>query len=967
MKRASVLFLTAGAVLLLVFVGVGSWDSLRESPNDLARFDEHRPPRATAPEPVDEPSAVNMPEDGQPDRRLSGSDSADPGRSSPRGRVDLLAYDPESPWAYRDDLVFQRLGRELIGRYQEAAAVTGSADLAARVRVGVHPSSPGDRDALMEKLTGLGFEGAAYRHTLGGELPLAALPEVAEISELRYLRAQAPVIFRGVAFNESVAALQIEALHELGYRGAGTRIGVISDSFNQLGGWDDDVLNGDLPGPGNPDGFTTPVTVVKDDLVVDPSPDEIDTLPTDEGRAMTQLVFDMAPEAELYFHSAFNNGGAIDATIAAAIEALVDAGCDIIVDDVGIATTSAFQDSFAAQAVTRATTDDSNLIYCSSAGNSGEAGIHVSPEIAEDTVIYEGAEVLVEAIDWDPGPGVDTRLTIEAFDETSTSYTLWWDDPYKSISPGSTGALTDLDIAFVDLETGEVLDSEGSNNLVTGDPFEFSDVDLEPGEYGVVVVLSEGPPPGEVRLVFHQPEVQLVDEYGDRFPTIYGHPAAAGGLAVGAADFRDTPAYGENPALAEDFSSSGPVFIYFDDQGARLPLPDNREVPDIVATDGNATSVEGFRPFYGTSAASPNLGAVFGVLRSAMPNLDRAALTQAVIDTAADMNKPGFDEKTGNGLAQPYQAAAALGVSGAAGPYLQNTDDEPRVGSTEAETRVGRPNAVAPNGFSLDGLSIEVVISDGGRTSDALSVAAGEVFGFEIDRVGDQLLIDGEAHAVVSGGTGPEDPLIVTIDSDDLTLRQLNAILSSIEFTSTGEDPPSGDRELEIELRDDGGSLAGSAIEVAVLPQTLRSWRREFFSDQDLNNPALESSLWGLEADPDEDGQINLVEYGLVSDPTDPASIGAIESGLPPIGFGEEPLTTAEFPAPAGRADIFINAQWSADLTSWSDDPFEIDVETVEMDDEPGVVMVRAVVWEKPSRPGETQAVRFLFSMDDES
>src|SRR5438874_1026686 len=72
-----------------------------------------------------------------------------------------------------------------------------------------------------------------------------------------------------------------------GYQGAGIRIGVLSDSFNRLSGNPAaaDIANGDLPGPGNPLGNTTPVTVVQEAASGG-----------DEGRAMVQIVHDLVPK-----------------------------------------------------------------------------------------------------------------------------------------------------------------------------------------------------------------------------------------------------------------------------------------------------------------------------------------------------------------------------------------------------------------------------------------------------------------------------------------------------------------------------------------------------------------------------------------------------------------------------------------------------------------------------------------------
>ena len=76
--------------------------------------------------------------------------------------------------------------------------------------------------------------------------------------------------------------------------GAGIKVGILSDSFDARGGAAADVINGELPGAANTCGFRTAVQVLADHSG------------TDEGRAMAQIVHDLAPGASLAFRTAFN-------------------------------------------------------------------------------------------------------------------------------------------------------------------------------------------------------------------------------------------------------------------------------------------------------------------------------------------------------------------------------------------------------------------------------------------------------------------------------------------------------------------------------------------------------------------------------------------------------------------------------------------------------------------------------------
>lgn len=111
--------------------------------------------------------------------------------------------------------------------------------------------------------------------------------------------------------------------------GSGITVGVLSDSYDRLAGADTDVSNGELPGPANPCGNTSAVG----NLSEGPSG-------ADEGRAMAQIVHDIAPKANVLFATAF----AGELAFAQSIRDLAAAGADIIVDDVTYYAEPMFQD-----------------------------------------------------------------------------------------------------------------------------------------------------------------------------------------------------------------------------------------------------------------------------------------------------------------------------------------------------------------------------------------------------------------------------------------------------------------------------------------------------------------------------------------------------------------------------------------------------------------------------------------------
>ena len=177
----------------------------------------------------------------------------------------------------------------------------------------------------------------------------------------------------GTAFDQGVTQHRVDQINKfynpsapVDYEGQGLSIACISDSFGDTTATTvaTDVANFDLPGAAsNPAGNTTPVTVLQD----------LSSGGTDEGRAMCQIVYKMAPKAAVGFATADTGevGFANNIRALAGLPGYTFNGqtfaADVICDDVGYQDEPFFEDGIVGNAV-----DDvsaAGVCYFSSAGN----------------------------------------------------------------------------------------------------------------------------------------------------------------------------------------------------------------------------------------------------------------------------------------------------------------------------------------------------------------------------------------------------------------------------------------------------------------------------------------------------------------------------------------------------------------------------------------------------------------------
>ena len=190
-----------------------------------------------------------------------------------------------------------------------------------RGKILVDAVAASDSEILLSDLGRLGLrKGSRYGSIVSGWLPIGVINKAAQLESLRFISASIPITNTGLVDSEGDVAMRSDiARSGSGVDGAGTLVGILSDSYaQQTTGITaaTDVASGDLP---------SGVIVLDDNAVCT---NGVESQPcTDEGRAMMQIVHDVAPGANIAFHTAF--GGI--ANFASGIQDLADAGADVIV------------------------------------------------------------------------------------------------------------------------------------------------------------------------------------------------------------------------------------------------------------------------------------------------------------------------------------------------------------------------------------------------------------------------------------------------------------------------------------------------------------------------------------------------------------------------------------------------------------------------------------------------------------
>lgn len=626
----------------------------------------------------------------------------------------------------KDDvrLAFEQARAKVAANPDAAPTMRASGAVLAKASIPIRCTTRnGDGEDAVAHLGKIGVKAAkAYGASVSGLISSDNLGALAKDPMLKSCRIDSRVKHAGSVTSQADRAAGSNVARSLfGLTGKGVTVGIISDSFGcDRGAVADDIASGDLPAD----------TVILDEYAPCEDNFDEDDDGTDEGRAMAQIIHDMAPDASIRFCSGFNGFF----NFAECIDDLVAAGCDVIVDDVGYSNEAYFQDDLIALAANRAAA--AGVAYFSSAGNSGrdswegpfvkssviidlgglEEVLSVSSVSTTDSGLFEFNEdddddddAYLHEFDLSSEdlatPFLPQILVSLADEDTEFLTHLQWSDPFPSIAqrpnifelPKSHIGLCTMSIAFsngfdidfachvniLDIQVcGEECDDDDASVSIDNDDEDTDDGSPTNGiqhpddDPSIVTAVTTKPGlnivlhfaytrerhrlPERMKLMFDFPQGAFLtlNPWDTESSTLTGHANAAGAFAVGAAFFRNTPAF-EGDLVNEPFSSVGGTPILFDGDGIRLPRPEFRQKPDFTCVDGGDTTFFGsdvdddtpeFPNFLGTSASAPAAAAIAALMLEAQPSLTVPEVYAILRETAVDFGDFGFDFTSGHGF-----------------------------------------------------------------------------------------------------------------------------------------------------------------------------------------------------------------------------------------------------------------------------------------------------------------------------
>lgn len=429
------------------------------------------------------------------------------------------------------------------------------------------------------------------RHLIRARVPVSILEEVAEkVSGVSYVRLPYKPLSLAVT-SEGVSLIDASVYTSSGYEGQNTRVAIIDLGFIGLAAAQ---ANGDLP----------PTVITRD---YTGGGIESGTV---HGTAVAEIVYDVAPQAQLYL---INIGDEVD--LENAKDYCISEGVDIINHSVGWVNTN-FTDG---AGVICGITDNARangILWVNAAGNS--AKMH-----------YQDFFLDTEGDDWHEFTSGDETNDIQL---TSLAYIyvfLTW----------NSWPITDQDYDLYLFDDALNLVA-WSDDWQTGtqEPTEAIYYIAPAGTYRIAVAKYSATGDQKVKIFTYYQDL----EYQTVAHSLMAPADATGVMSAAAIDQANW-----TTGPQESFSSQGST-------------NDGRTKPDISAPDGVSSFTYGTTGFFGTSASSPHVAGAAALVLSAMPGLSPDGLQAYLEGWAVDMGDAGKDSIYGSGRLRLRLVAANL-------------------------------------------------------------------------------------------------------------------------------------------------------------------------------------------------------------------------------------------------------------------------------------------------------------------
>jgi uncharacterized repeat protein (TIGR01451 family) len=514
--------------------------------------------------------------------------------------------------------------------------------------------------------------------------------------------------------------------NNLGFTGAGVKVGVISDGVDSL---DEAEALGDVP----------------------PGINVLDGGDGEEGTAMLEIIHDLAPGASLLFHG--TNSGVVGHM--EALNNLAAAGVHVIAEDIAFDAEPAFQKG--AAAVTAEALAAAGISIHSSAGNLGNKHAERMRAIGTSTGPdgnagpFEGCNAGGPTDTVAIAGGTDTTFDVSVDPGETMRVTLQWSEPRAIFPTAGLGGFTDLDLYVMDAAGTNCL-AQSTNGQGSGEGDTIEQASWTNNESTAVTVklvvnvydesTTIGTPFIDLRWRGQVTPLDFETREGSLNPdSNYTFGATSAGAVKTNVQ--------TNPATAglEGFSAGGPVQLVSTTicaagdappcVGKAGTLGQTVGGPTWTASDGVSISgaggfgsgtcpavAQGECRFFGTSAAAPHAAAIAALVREAIggdPTIFE--IHQRMASTATNRDMPGFDNDFGWGV---LNAAAAVKPPQADLLIMKGFSPDPAIAGelltyTLTISNLGESPAaaVAARDWSPVGVTIESVTGSGQSSCNA--------------------------------------------------------------------------------------------------------------------------------------------------------------------------------------------------------------------------------------------------------